>query len=176
MGRQTLRSFHDEPFVIDNFPLDIDLGDHHQRKTVKGAGKTWIRQETILNSILVLEKSLGGTKDFRIDRLNLDKPINVLLENSKELSLTFNEDGPASSLTISPSVDLTKTGRRMKQKEGEARIVLIRWFPKDGADAEEHRPVLQPLSSIYVVLFNAAEAHTSKNAGSRKRKRKQTRR
>src|SRR5688500_5604847 len=94
-------SSHDEPFVIDNFPLDIDLGERHKVKTVKGSGKNWTRKETILDSLLVLEKSLGGARDFQTNKLDLKKPIHVLLENGKALSLTFNVDGLNSSLIIS---------------------------------------------------------------------------
>jgi hypothetical protein len=119
-----IRSFHDEPFVIDNCPLGIDIGEKHAAAgKLEKSGDNWIRHHTQLDHLLILNK--GETKtDYRCSKyaFNLKIGVKILLEEIDELvTLSFKvpskpEDG---DMTISPSkLKLKRDGKRHLTKDG----------------------------------------------------------
>jgi hypothetical protein len=156
----TPRSFHDEPFVIDNFPLGMDVGERHAAGMRPGPGTNeWLRSETILNTILVVSKKSGGEpRDFTCDRLNVDEPIKVSLRDSTLITLTINKS--KKELSIAPPFELLQRGRRLVQR-GARRIGRVNYIKEDNSPGEVD---LTPeggtdRSHVFVVLFNSNHDH-----------------
>ena len=127
------RHFHDEPFVIDNAPLGIDVGPDHE-PLLKGGGDTWTRECSILTHIVALKKEKSGTGEVEIRASDLDKEEEIvfLIHPGKTLKLRWMGD----DLEIKSSgFEFTKHGRRLTQP-GALRIQQVKWFDSKGGQHE----------------------------------------
>jgi hypothetical protein len=134
MADATALSFHDEPFVIDNCPLGIDIGEKHATsKTFTKVGDSWFLLHSDLDGLLVLAKTgkkVGLNKAVRLTR----KPIVFELHDEKRkkhgtLTLFWEFDrrsldgSPMPKLRMKPynfDFDAEELGidkRRFKQKD-----------------------------------------------------------
>ena len=159
-------SFHDEPMVVENGPLGVDIGhEHDSRPNVFDVDplrpETWLRKQSALDHLLVIKKRNGAdqTEVFEHFHLDVTQPVEFDLAdppgsgNVGTLILSFEEDTGSSSsggrdvIRIDPqTTGLARSGRRLKLPAGgQLRMVAIRFFAKDelGASAPEE-VVLRP--------------------------------
>jgi hypothetical protein len=129
---QPQQSSHDEPFVIDNKPLGIDVGPKHE-PLLRQEGTVWIRPHSDdLGHIVALRKEPGGVEGVvDIEASTLSKgPITIEVRGAPErtLTLTWNAD----DLRIAPAgFELTKKGRRLKQPK-DLKIAAVTWVDARG--------------------------------------------
>jgi hypothetical protein len=156
------RSFHDEPFVIDNYPFGIDVGEKHVRKIkAPGIGKVnWTRDESHLDSLLLATKAEGDSQyDVRQIKLDTAKEVRIQLAGGAFLnvSLALNPANPHESvLTIKPDkVKLKKDGkRRLKNnQDAELRIESVELY-EHGKSTSEKIPM--PEGSVHLIFYLGA--------------------
>jgi hypothetical protein len=134
-------SFHDEPLVVDNGPLGIDVGQHHDEgDKVKPDGATWVREISQFNKIVVICKKgagVNGEIETRIASLAREdgKPLTLTLaggSSGTSRTLTFSWVGDGSDkLRITPiGFVLSKNGRRLTQGNG-LRISSLSWYESE---------------------------------------------
>ena len=144
-------SFHDEPLVVDNGPLGIDVGQNHadDPDKLKQDGATWVREISQFNKIVVICKKVGevnGEIETRIASLarERDKPLTLTLAGGPpgtSRTLTFSWVGDGSDLLrITPfGFTLSKNGRRLTQSNG-LRISSLSWFESETQTSPTHFP------------------------------------
>jgi hypothetical protein len=123
------RHFHDEPFVIDNAPLGIDVGSKHADLTHFKDG-VWTRECSVLTRIVAIKKETSRPGEVEIEGSDLDKSreIIVLIQDGKTLKLKWVGD----DIEIRPvSFEFKQHGRRLTQP-GSLRIQQVTWFDKAG--------------------------------------------
>jgi hypothetical protein len=129
---QQQQSSHDEPFVIDNKPLGIDVGPKHQAD-VRQEGKVWIRPHSVLTRIVALRKDPGGVEgvvEIQDSDFSNKKPITVEVRGTPKKTLTLTWSGE--DLRITPDgFELTKKGQRLKQPK-ELKIAAVTWIDTKG--------------------------------------------
>ena len=110
-------SFHDEPMVVENGPLSLDIGQKHaDRPGLFEAGpvaNTWLRKASDPTRILVLvKKPNGDVEDFKTTALDTHAgPVIFTLRkpgSADEPTVTLEWGGlTQDELTIKPSDGLT---------------------------------------------------------------------
>jgi hypothetical protein len=131
-------SSHDEPFVIDNGPLGIDVGEVHAANASlffqRAGADDWVRKFSQVDKIVVICKkngAMGGVIETKI--------ANISREPGKNLELTLAGGLPDSKLilswgglgsdelTIKPSgFAFSRNGRRLTH--GALRVSHLTWF------------------------------------------------
>ena len=158
-------SFHDEPLVVDNGPLGIDVGKHHDDgDKVKPDGDTWVREISQFNNIVVICKKgagVNGEIETRIASLAREpgKPLTLTLAGgppgtSRTLTFSWVGDG-SDKLRITPDgFTLAKSGRRLTQGNG-LRISSLSWFESGQATPTHFPPGGTPSThdSIFIGLY-----------------------
>jgi hypothetical protein len=156
-------SFHDEPLVVDNGPLGIDVGQKHadDATLLMESGDNWIRNVSQFNQILLICKKgagVNGEVETRITPLSRDpgKDLKLTLANGSTLTLSWSGPGH-DTLTIKPSnFKFSKNGRRLTQGNGNLKIVSLTWFQSD----DQVNPTRFPTTgesnhdSIFVGLYS----------------------
>jgi hypothetical protein len=135
-------SFHDEPMVVENGPVGIDVGETHA-DTARGllqqvpTTNNWLRKVSQFNRIVLICKSGQGvnetieTKSTELVR-EPGKDIKLTLDNGATLTLSWSGTSH-DDLTIKPSnFPLSKSGRRLTQGNQNLKISLVEWFEFDG--------------------------------------------
>jgi hypothetical protein len=129
-------SFHDEPMVVENGPLGIDVGEEHaQPGNLVASGNDWLRFESQLSSIIVVRKKPGSDSSEEFVHFHLDKaqPIQLTLADppgpapaTGSLSLIF--EGPErKTLRIKPNAFTFTRGSRRLQQAGQLRMLKIQF-------------------------------------------------
>jgi hypothetical protein len=155
---------HDEPFVIDNSPLGIDVGKKHAQNLdvfkERGEGKEkdkehWVRRETDLDGFLLLRKKDGVVQEPYAASLSREPIVFDLIDKSKTTGrLTLEWDGKEKTKlrlkTDIVELDFPKQPgiykRRLQQDKSDFRILRI-----SGKDIEEfYFP--EELDAIFVVF------------------------
>jgi hypothetical protein len=160
---------HDEPFVIDNFPLEIDVGEKHA--TTPGLlvppseeKPHWTRKKSHLDRLLVLRKNKGGKRfDFELYELKKRQLIQIRLDGgtSLDLSLVMAEKPDDSLLAITPhdfklKKDEARKRRLINDGGKKARIAEIEIH--SGTSAPPKRIVVEE-GSVYLVFYLGAHTH-----------------
>jgi hypothetical protein len=150
---------HDEPFVIDNFPFEIDVGEIHGTREglLERSGDNWIRHATDIDRLLLLKRRESGKEgyDFESYKVNTAHGITVRLGdgNSLHLSIAPGKAKGETALTIIPQLfKLKKNGkRRLKKSAGTApRITEIKFLPQGSAEPKE---IPVPVGAVYLLLY-----------------------
>jgi hypothetical protein len=160
MANDSIRTFHDEPFIVDNFPLEMDIGKEHSDRNLidepASGGTVWTRRESHLDHIVVLSTDgRSKTDKFHVLTLDTSRPVKLSMQNTRvlDVSLSLHASDPHKSfLTISPSpgtFKLTRQGRRLKQATGASRIIEV-IVPLPKGDTEHIRVGPGP---VYVAFF-----------------------
>jgi hypothetical protein len=125
-------SSHDEPFVIDNGPLAIDVGYKHSKDgdvIQDPLTKDWLRGKTELDRILVLVVSPRGEDIIESYQADVDKRSPVVFELGKsDDRLTLDWPNPTMLRIHADRFTLYRPndGRRLKQPgNGGRRISKI---------------------------------------------------
>jgi hypothetical protein len=136
-------SFHDEPLVVENGPLGMDIGQSHADivglfAPVAGTDN-WLRKASDPTRILVLvKKPNGDVEDFKTTSLDTHAgAVKFTLEvpgdpDPAVPTLTLEWGGlTRDELTIKPDrVKFTRDGRRLKPSRA-ARIAKVEWSIDD---------------------------------------------
>ena len=162
-------SFHDEPMVVENGPLSVDIGQKHADiNGLFGAGpklNTWLRKASHPTRILVLvKKPNGDVDDFKTTALATDAgPVVFTLKRpggTDAPTVTLEWGGlTMDELTITPSTGLTLdrvigANRRLKPSQ-PVQIARIDWkvdhTTGDFVDLRSGGGVIH--DSVFVAMF-----------------------
>ena len=127
MDNATPRDHHDEPFVIDNGPLGIDVGPKHEDKITEHVDG-WLRKDSLLNRILAIRKVRDGSDgevEIETTDLNKSRPVVIALKDGwdRKLELLWMGDDVKIRTT---EFKLTQRGRRLRQSDG-LKILNVSW-------------------------------------------------
>ena len=158
--------FHDEPMVVENGPLGVDIGhEHNSRPDIFDVDplrpETWLRKRSALEHLLVIKKRNGADQTEVFDHFHLDvtQPVEFDLAdppgsgNVGTLILTFEEDtgsshtpGERDIIRIDPqATGLTRNGRRLNLPTGgQLRMVKIRFTAIENGVSAPEVVVLRP--------------------------------
>ena len=155
-------SFHDEPLVVDNGPLGIDVGQRHEDEGLleQVGTRDWKRKVSQFNKIVLIRKTSNGNPTFgaidtRIASLSREDGADITLtlsNGSSTLKLSFTGEGH-DELMIKPNdFNFTKQGRRLNHNN--LRITRVEWF-EAGQTSPTQFPAgaTQNHESIFVGLY-----------------------
>jgi hypothetical protein len=136
MNGQRVLDHHDEPFVIDNHPLGVDVGPRHE-KLVKADGTAWIRPDSLLTRIAAFRKESGNVEGVNVEASDLYKKEPIVIEIAGLLGLSLHLVWKADTLRIEPvGFSLIQKGHRLVPDGKPLRIGAVGWVDTDG---NEHR-------------------------------------
>ena len=134
-------SFHDEPLVVDNAPLGIDVGESHGSRPhtpplLEKVGADWIRRFSQVNKIVVIRKKGAGQNgeiETMTTGLDRERPLELTVTTgsaSSTVTFTWEGDG-ADQLRIKSSgfgFDRNNNSRRLTQNGQQRKISSLKWF------------------------------------------------
>jgi hypothetical protein len=155
-------SFHDEPLVVDNGPLAIDVGQSHAetQDALEELGATWIRKVSQFNKIVVISKKGGGVNgevETRIASLSREKPLTLVMQDNSQVTIEWNGAGHDELAIIPDTFRFSRNGnsRRLTQPSAARKIKHLTWFESATQAVESRFPETGDSTheSIFIGLY-----------------------
>jgi hypothetical protein len=165
-------SFHDEPMVVENGPLGIDVGATHAGRPAiffqPTGTNNWERQFSQFNKIVLICKKNNNTPseaiETRITNLSrgLTQPITITLDgnNAEKVKLSWSGDGH-DVLTIEPQggpsggFQLNRNGMARRLTHASLKVSVVEWFESEGQTTASRFPSsgVSNHDSIFIGLY-----------------------
>jgi hypothetical protein len=127
-------SFHDEPLVVDNGPIGIDVGQKHVDEgglEEQEQENRWLRKASQFNRIVLIKKEAAGANgSVETKSASLSREKDLTLTLADNTIVTFHGAGIGhDELTIRASdFRFSRSNRRLTENGGNRRIKRVNWF------------------------------------------------